>query len=909
VNSPEVLKVLLVEDDEDDYILTRGLFTEIGEMRYKVQWISSFSAGLVAMLRNEHDICLVDYRLGARNGIELLREAQCRGCKAPIILLTGQGEHEVDIEAMKAGAADYLIKGRLDAGLLERSIRYSVERKRAVATAAAEQARLAAFGADVGLTLTRRDSLEVTLGHCASAVVQYLHAALARIWLFEAEEQVLKLQATAGLPNDPALHQKKAPPLASRIVRSGQPIVINQIAGSGLADEEWLQREGVVAYAAYPLILEDRPLALMSMFSRTPLTEATLQEMGSVAHGIALFIDRKRSAESLMLSEFKYRSVVENIKEVIFQVNEQGCWTFLNPAWTEITGFKLKDTLGTRVAEYVHAEDRERHWELFQQLIQRKQSFFRDETRYLANDGTYRWVEVYAQPTLDPNVFGTSGTIRDITERKRAEAEIEKLAAFVRLNPDPVMELASDGTLTYLNPAAREMARGLGLEDPEAILPRDSSAVARECLRLGQSRAAQEVSIGGRTLSWSFFPIVASQVVHCYGTDVTERINLEQQLRHAQKLESIGQLAAGVAHDFNNILTIIQGHSDRLLEKCDKEPEVAEPLQQISAAAKRASSLTRQLLMFSRKQVMQSKVIDLNAVLGNLAKMLHRLIGDDIALDWRYAPNVPAIEADPGMIEQIIVNLAVNARDAMPKGGQLLITTGAVNIDDSYVQTHPEARTGKFVALGVTDTGCGMSRETLERIFEPFFTTKEVGKGTGLGLATVYGIVKQHQGWIDVNSEVNLGTTFRIYFPSTSKPVEVIPENPTPSDKVRGKHETILLVEDEPVLRELAKVILHDYDYRVLEASTGHEALKIFEENNGNIDLLLTDMVMPEGMTGKELAQELKTRKPDLKVIYTSGYSSEVMGEDPELRDVKFLQKPYPPPQLAKAVRECLDVA
>jgi two-component system cell cycle sensor histidine kinase/response regulator CckA len=914
----EVLKVLLVEDDEDDYILTRGLFTEIGDKRYKVQWISSYNAGLEAMVRNQHDICLVDYRLGARNGIELLREAHARGCKAPIILLTGQGEHEVDVEAMKAGAADYLVKGRLDAGLLERSIRYSVERTRAAASAAAEQARLAAFGADVGLTLTRRDSLEVTMGRCATAIVQYLHGALARIWIFDPEEKMLKLQATAGVQNDPAT-QRKATPLASRIVAEGKPVVINQIGGSGLADEEWLQREGIVGYAAYPLMLEDRPVALMSMFSRAPLTEATLQEMGSVAHGIALFIDRKRSAESLVLSEFKYRSVVENIKEVIFQVNEQGCWTFLNPAWTEITGFKLKDTLGTRVAEYVHAEDRERHWELFQQLIQRKQSFFRDETRYLANDGTYRWVEVYAQPTLDPNVFGTSGTIRDITERKRAEAEIEKLAAFVRLNPDPVMELAADSTLTYLNPAAREMARALGLEDPDAILPRDSAAVARECLRLGQSKTGQEVSIGGRTLSWSFCPIVSAQVVHCYGTDVTERINLEQQLRHAQKLESIGQLAAGVAHDFNNILTIIQGHADRLVERsADFQSAVSqdsilqtitEPLSQISAAAKRASSLTRQLLMFSRKQVMQSKVIDLNAVLGNLAKMLHRLIGDDIALESRYAPNIPPIEADPNMIEQIIVNLAVNARDAMPKGGQLLIATSAITVHDTYVQMHHDARPGQFVTLSVTDTGCGMSRETLARIFEPFFTTKEVGKGTGLGLATVYGIVKQHQGWVDVSSELNVGTTFRIYFPATAKPVEVIAEKTAPAEKVRGKHETILLVEDEPVLRELAKVILSDYDYRVLEASTGHEALKIFEENHGNIDLLLTDMVMPEGMTGKELAQELKARKPDLKIIYTSGYSAEVMGEDPELRGVKFLQKPYPPPQLAKVVRDCLDVA
>ncbi|HMJ66335.1 MAG TPA: PAS domain S-box protein, partial [Candidatus Binatia bacterium] len=836
--------------------------------------------------------------------IELLREAQEKGCKAPIILLTGQGEHEVDIEAMKAGASDYLVKGQLDAGLLERSVRYAIERHRAAETAAVEQARLAAFGTAVGLTLTRRDSLEVILGRCTSAMVEYLRATLARIWIFDPEEKILKVRATTGLGSEAI--NKKVPAIAAEL-SCGQPTVVNQIAVSGSADEEWLQRERIVAYAGYPLTLEDQPVGLMSIFSRTPLSDATLQEMGSVAHGIAQFIERKRSAEALDLSEFKYRSVIENIKEVIFQVNEQGCWTFLNPAWTEITGFKLKDTLGTHVAEYVHPEDRERHWELFDRLIHRRQSFFRDETRYLANDGSFRWVEVYAQPTLDPNVFGTSGTIRDITERKRAEAEIEKLAAFVRLNPDPVMELGADGTLTYLNPAAREMAKTLGLEDPETILPPDARGVARDCLRLGQSKPRQEVSVNGRTLLWSFFPIAASQVVHCYGTDVTERINLEQQLRHAQKLESVGQLAAGVAHDFNNILTIIQGHADRLVERCKQDEPIAEPLSQISAAANRASSLTRQLLMFSRKQVMQSKVIDLNAVLGNLAKMLHRLIGDNITLESSYSREIPAIEADNGMIEQIIVNLAVNSRDAMPKGGKLLITTAAVNVNQAYVYQHHEARVGRFVALSVSDTGCGMTKDTLERIFEPFFTTKEVGKGTGLGLATVYGIVKQHQGWIEVTSEVNVGTTFKIYFPASARTVEPTVEKSMPEEKVQGKHETILLVEDESVLRELARLILHDYHYRVLEAATGVEAIKVFEENDGKIDLLLTDMVMPEGISGRELAQELKRRKPDLKVIYTSGYSADVMGEDPELRDVKFLQKPYPPPQLARTVRECLD--
>ncbi|MCI0366112.1 MAG: PAS domain S-box protein, partial [Phycisphaerales bacterium] len=389
VAPPERLKVLLVEDDEDDYILARGLLAEIKGSRFKLDWISTYEEGLKAMVANKHDVCLVDYRLGARNGIDLLRAAQEQGCQAPIILLTGQGEHEIDLMAMKAGAADYLVKGRLDSGLLERSIRYAIERKRAAVTAAAEQARLATFGADIGLSLTRRESLDVILGRCASAMVQYLHAALARIWIVDAEEGALKLQAIAGPISNGGI-QQKAPAVGTEAVVSGKPVLMNDISGSRLADVAWLKREGIVAYAGYPLMLEDRSVGLMSMFSRTPLSEATLQEMRSVAHGIALCIERKRSAEALGLSEFKYRSVVENIKEVIFQVNENGCWTFLNPAWTEITGFKVKDTLGSRVAEYVHPEDRDRHWELFQQLIERKHSYFRDETRYLATDGTFR---------------------------------------------------------------------------------------------------------------------------------------------------------------------------------------------------------------------------------------------------------------------------------------------------------------------------------------------------------------------------------------------------------------------------------------------------------------------------------------------------------------------------------------
>jgi PAS domain S-box-containing protein len=904
----------LIEDDEDDFLLTRDLLAEIPGRRFEIDWARTWDQGFDAVLRNRHDVCLVDYRLGARTGVELLQEALARGCQAPIILLTGQGEHEVDLQAMRAGASDYLVKGRLDAMLLERSIRYALERKRATARALAEQARLAAFGAEVGLAVTRRDPQEVILDRCAKAMVRFLEAALARIWTYEPEEKVFRLCASAGALNGVANCPRELPQTAVdfEALLRGQPLLSNEHDGDRrVPEKEWCQREGIPSFAGYPLMLEDRLVGLMGVFTRRRLTEAILQEMGSVANGIALCIERKRSEVALESSQVKYRSVVENIKEVIFQTDAEGRWTFLNPAWTDVTGFVVKDTLGTCFADYIHPEDRERHREVLEQIIQWKRSYCRDETRYLAKDGSFRWIEVYAQPTLgsDGVTLGASGTLSDITERKRAEAEIQKLAAFPRYNPDPVMELASDGTLTYLNDAAREMACSLGVTDQESILPPNAATIAQECLRSGHSKLSQEVALNGRTLSWSFFPIIPSQVVHCYGADTTERLSLEAQLRHAQRLESVGQLAAGVAHDFNNILTIIQGHTDRLLAQADGDDRIAEPLRLVSAAARRATALTQQLLTFSRKQVMQPKVLDLNSALGNLAKMLHRLLGDDIALELKLAPGLPTIEADCGMLEQIIMNLAVNSRDAMPKGGQLLITTDTVSVTETYVQQRPEGRVGPHVCLSVTDTGSGISKDTLERIFEPFFTTKPVGKGTGLGLATVYGIVKQHQGWIEVTSELKVGTTFRVFLPASDKILDLPAEKPMARPGVRGGSETILLVEDEPVLRELARVILQDYDYQVIEASNGIEALQVWDQHNGKIDLLLTDMVMPEGMNGRELAEELKARRPGLRIIYTSGYSAEVMGHDSGLRDTRFLQKPYAPPLLAQTVRDCLDRA
>jgi two-component system, cell cycle sensor histidine kinase and response regulator CckA len=391
--------------------------------------------------------------------------------------------------------------------------------------------------------------------------------------------------------------------------------------------------------------------------------------------------------------------------------------------------------------------------------------------------------------------------------------------------------------------------------------------------------------------------------------DVTAQKRLEEQLRQSQKMEAIGQLAGGVAHDFNNILTVISGHASLLQAAGTLTEAAARSAQQISQAAERAASLTRQLLTFSRRQVMQPQRLDMNEAVSNMTKMLGRILGEDIALQLNYWPQPALVQADASMMEQILLNLAVNSRDAMPKGGQLAIHISMHDVHEGHLIHHPEARTGRFVCLTATDTGCGIAHENLRRIFEPFFTTKEVGKGTGLGLATVYGIVKQHQGWIEVESEPGMGTRFKVFLPASADsgpPAEEKPNEPA----VRGGTETILVVEDEAPVRDLVCSLLAGYGYTVLRAESGVKALDIWRQSGEQIDLVLTDLVMPERLNGRELAEIFWAERPGLKVIFTSGYSADVVGREFVLRrGLNYLQKPYHPQKLAMTVRECLDAA
>ncbi|MGC3958923.1 MAG: response regulator [Verrucomicrobiota bacterium] len=511
--------------------------------------------------------------------------------------------------------------------------------------------------------------------------------------------------------------------------------------------------------------------------------------------------------------------------------------------------------------------------------------------------------------------------VRTAVQEKLLASE-ERFSKAFKTSPVPMAILARDSRL-FLDVNDRFMALANAAR-PELIghalfsIPLWSSPETRarveQLLADGQPIRNWECKItgpGGKPcaaiLSAESFLLGQEQCVLLVTEDVSERASLEGQLRQAQKMEAVGQLAAGVAHDFNNLLTVVQGYTQLLLAMQTPGSMGHEALGKIISATQRAAGLTSQLLTFSRKRVAEPRAVDLNKVVSNVTGMLRPLLGENIRLNLRPAAVVPAIMADAAMLEQVIVNLAVNARDAMPKGGDLVISTFPTDIDESYVKLNRQATPGQFVCLQVSDAGTGMDAATLERIFEPFFTTKGVGKGTGLGLATVYGIVNQHRGWVEVNSQLGVGTTFKVFLPAVQSSVHHTEflDNQT---IVRGGAETILVVEDEASLRELVTKVLRNYGYQVIEATHGKEALRLWQSAVSKPALVLTDMMMPEGLTGWELAMRIRQDVPDMKVLFTSGYSPEIFGSDVQL-DVNsnFLPKPYHPRLLARTVRSCLD--
>jgi hypothetical protein len=510
-------------------------------------------------------------------------------------------------------------------------------------------------------------------------------------------------------------------------------------------------------------------------------------------------------------------------------------------------------------------------------------------------------------------------------QRHQAEAALraseERFRALVENSSDAVVLVDAEGRITYISGAS---PRHLGWQPYQMVgqsifdfLHPDDREVAFatqvEALQRPGETISAEVRFGHADGSWRTMegfavnrlndPSVGGIILNA--RDVTERRRLEEQLRQAQKMEAVGQLAGGIAHDFNNLLTAILGYTNLMIDEIAKEDPLRQDLEEIKSAGERAAALTRQLLAFSRRQMLQPQAVDLNALVHQLERLLRRLISEDVELVTALAPELPAIKVDPASIEQVLVNLAVNARDAMPTGGRVTIETALVDLDDNYVGTHPSVAPGRYVMLAVSDTGQGMDEGTRARIFEPFFTTKEQGKGSGLGLATVYGIVQQSGGAIWVYSEPGRGTSFKVYLPTTDAAVPARPVVAS-TDSARKGWETVLLVEDEDAVRALAREVLRRNGYVVLEARHGLDALRLAERHTDPIQLLVTDVVMPH-MSGRELADRLAEVRPNMRVLFMSGYTDHAAMHRHLTPGAAFLQKPFTPETFARKVRSMLD--
>jgi PAS domain S-box-containing protein len=677
-----------------------------------------------------------------------------------------------------------------------------------------------------------------------------------------------------------------------------------------------------------PILKGERVIGLILIQNHQPgaYLRSDLEMLKTLADQCGGALERVRAEQELRESQQRFRDLFDNSPDAIFVEDLDGTVLDVNFAGCILHGLTREQLIGKNALRHlVPPSKREEAQRDFQKLASGKLSWVEGET--LTADGRTTPVEVRAGRVEFGGKPALLLHVRDITDRRAAETALQSSEVLFRSvweNSVDGMRLTDEsGVIIRVNEAYCKL---VGMKSGElegklftvvyAASENQAELLARHQYyfieRVAERKSRHQYTLhNGNAVNLeitdSFIEVKGRPLLLLsLFRDVTTQHRLEEQLRQSQKMEAIGQLAGGVAHDFNNILTVIHGHASLLLAS-DLDDNGARSAHQITQAAERAAGLTRQLLTFSRRQLIQPKKLDMNKIVGNMTDMLGRLLGEDIALQLNYAQSPATVEADAGMMEQVLLNLAVNARDAMPRGGQLAIRISIVEINQDHVRCHLEARTGTFICVSKSDTGCGIPPENLPRIFEPFFTTKQIGKGTGLGLATVYGIVKQHQGWIEVESVVGKGTTFRIYIPYVGS-AQAEAEKLTTHITVRGGTETILLVEDESPVRELVASILQKYGYNILQAATGAEAIEVWRSNRDKIALLLTDLIMPGGMNGRELAETLWKESPELKVVFTSGYSADIVGRDFKLEsDTNFLQKPYHPQSLALNVRRCLD--
>jgi two-component system NtrC family sensor kinase len=899
---PFKVKLLLVEDNPGDVRLIQEMLLESGATRFNLHVIDRLAAALEYIRENSVDLILLDLSLPDSQGLESLHKILVSAPDVAVVVLSGLDDETTALEAVHSGAQDYLIKGQVDYQLLFRALRYALERKRndltlrkAVVEAETERAKTEAVVASVGVGICIVDlDYRITYQNQRSRELEGNRIGETCYKYCAGEKNVCKICPVAKTFIDKQTHQ-----LQRRHVRNGQ-ISYLDIVASPLHDPD-----------------------------------------GKLIGGIKVVVDvteKRLAAEALERLSIQNQLLLNSAGEGILGLDLEGKHTFVNPAAANMLGYEIEEMVGKfshLMWHHTRADGSPYPLEDCPVYAVFKDGQIRhhEDEVFWRKDGTSFPVEYITTPIHEKGkISGAVVTFMDISERKQAqetlrESEERYRDLFENAN-DLIQSVDNEGRFLYVN---KSWLQTLGYSEEEVanlsifdiISPDDWEHCEKLFAEVMGGKNIERIEAKFRTKDGQDIYVegsVNSKIVdgksvssRAIFRDITDRIKnaqekqkMQEQLIQAQKMEAVGTLAGGVAHDFNNFLTTIQGYSEMAMRATDKQSQLYKDLEAIQTSCQRAAGIIRQLLLFSRKQVMELKPISINMAVENLIKMLRRLLGENILIVPDLAKDVSPVLGDYGNIEQIVMNLCVNARDAMPEGGKVSIKTENVVIDEEYCQRVTNAKPGKFVCLSVADDGEGLDLKTIDHIFEPFFTTKDVGKGTGLGLSVVYGIMEEHKGWIEVASEAGTGTEFKAYFPAISGKCAVERHGLYPFEDIQGQGERILLVEDEHDLREFAATALDKNGYKVFAAASGKEAYELFDKEKGNFDLVFSDVVLPD-TNGVKVVETLLEKKPELKVLLSSGYTDDkAQCSIIEKQKYRFLEKPYSLPRLLFVLRELL---
>ena len=874
---PGVTKVLVVEDNAVDARLIQGLLARAKTEPYSVTQVATLQEAFRELEKRVHDVVLLDLGLPDSFGLDTLRRLCAHPCNLPMVVLTGTEDATVGNAAIQEGAQDFLLKGELQAGMLARSIRYASERHH-VAAVLRETNEL--------LSRTVASALDAIITKSVDGTITSWNPAAETLLGYSRGEIIGKSILTLFPP--------------ARVLEEAD--ILKRICNG----------ERVESFETTRLRKDGKEIHLCVTISPIRDTEGNVIGASKIARDIS---KQKQAEEILRTSERHLRQFIEEAPVCVAMFDRDMRYLAVSRRWIEDYGRGRHDLVGLT------------HYELHPDIPQRWKELHRrglageilrgDEDRWVHQDGTEGWLRWAIHPWHESSgdIGGIIISAEDITQRKVVEDTMRRQASLIDQAYDAVFVWEIGGTITFWNCGAEKM---YGFSKAEAIghssqqLLAAAPASLERCLGCltqvgGWEGELEHTRADGKRIVVESRMVQIAEGGKSYvletNRDVTDKKLLEDQLRQSQKMEAIGRLAGGVAHDFNNLLGVILGSAELAAESTDLL-KIRRGLEQIRKAGERAANLTKQLLAFSRKQVLEPRVLDLNAKVADITEMLRRLVGEDVDVRTSLSSALWSVRVDPTQIEQILLNLAINARDAMPRGGNLTIETRNVEVDDTYSRSHASASPGQYVMIAVSDSGCGMDAETQARIFEPFFTTKK--DGTGLGLATVYGAVKQSGGYIWVYSEPRRGATFKIYFPRVAAAENTVNGEESPSSKATGAG-TILLVEDSEALRMVTREFLLLAGYTVKEASNGEEALNIARTHDGPIHLLLTDMVMP-GMGGRELAKALAQFRPEMRVLFMSGYAANAIVSHGDLDEgASFLPKPFSRASLTNKVREVLN--